>query len=326
MNVTIAPIATAVSALLATSLANAAGREALRLYTPESDGSSVAASVDAHLANLSDAYLRDNLGGALTRAQNLGRLAALHVAPTATYYASEHLDNATCPPCRAIDGHRFAIPGRCDGCLRWRSVRGLSGWRTLPGYHDRHLGRRIMKVRASLRNGRRDWYRITNLAEANSATIHVYDEIGYFGVTASDFVNEVKALQVDSITLHVNSPGGEVFDGIAIYNALRNHPANVTVIVDALAASIASVIAMAGDTVIMEPTAQLMIHDGHGICVGNAADMHATADLLDKCSVTTSHPSTPPVPAPRSTHGASGCATKRGTPPRKPWTRVWLTG
>jgi ATP-dependent Clp endopeptidase proteolytic subunit ClpP len=141
-----------------------------------------------------------------------------------------------------------------------------------------------MKVRASLRNGRRDWYRITNLAEANSATIHVYDEIGYFGVTANEFVNEVKALQVDSITLHVNSPGGEVFDGIAIYNALRNHPANVTVIVDALAASIASVIAMAGDTVIMEPTAQLMIHDGHGICVGNAADMHATADLLDKCS------------------------------------------
>jgi HK97 family phage portal protein len=107
-NATIAPIATAVSALLSTSLANAAGREALRLYTPESDGSSVAASVDDHLANLSDAYLRDNLGGALTRAQNLGRLAALQGAPTATYYASEHLDNATCPPCRAIDGHRFA--------------------------------------------------------------------------------------------------------------------------------------------------------------------------------------------------------------------------
>jgi hypothetical protein len=107
-NATIAPIATAVSALLSTSLANAAGREALRLYTPESDGSSVAASVDDHLATLSNAYLRDNLGGALTRAQNLGRLAALQGAPTATYYASEHLDNATCPPCRAIDGHRFA--------------------------------------------------------------------------------------------------------------------------------------------------------------------------------------------------------------------------
>jgi ATP-dependent protease ClpP protease subunit len=90
-----------------------------------------------------------------------------------------------------------------------------------------------MKVRASLRNGRRDWYRITNLAEANSATILVYDEIGYFGVTASDFVNDGEGASGRRHHAARQLPGGEVFDGIAIYNALRNHPANVTVIVDA---------------------------------------------------------------------------------------------
>jgi ATP-dependent protease ClpP protease subunit len=143
------------------------------------------------------------------------------------------------------------------------------------------LGKWIVR---SLRNGRRDWYQVRNLAEASSAAIWIYDEIGMYGITASDFVNDVRGLQVDAITLHINSRGGDVFDGIAIYNALRTHSASVTVIVDAIAASISSVIAMAGDTVIMEPTAQLMIHDGSTACMGNAADMRTVADLLDKCS------------------------------------------
>jgi ClpP class serine protease len=75
-----------------------------------------------------------------------------------------------------------------------------------------------------------------------------------------------------------------VFDGLAIYNALRSHPAQVTVTVDGLAASIASVIAMAGDRVVMNRGAMMMIHDASSLSVGNAQEMRATADLLDKAS------------------------------------------
>ncbi|MFF8901674.1 head maturation protease, ClpP-related [Streptomyces lydicus] len=136
---------------------------------------------------------------------------------------------------------------------------------------------------ASLRQGRTDWYRITNLGQS-AAEVVIYDEIGYFGVTAEDFMSELRGLDVSAITLRVNSPGGEIFDGIAIHNLLRSHRAQVTTYVDSLAASIASVIALAGDRVIMQPHSQMMIHDGSGLAIGNAADMRETADLLDRQS------------------------------------------
>jgi len=138
---------------------------------------------------------------------------------------------------------------------------------------------------AALRQGRNDWYRITNSVAADTAAqVHIYDEIGYWGVTASDFIAELKNVTAPAIDLHVNSPGGEIFDGIAIMNALRAHPATVTTYVDSLAASIASVIAMAGDRVVMAPHSQMMIHDGSGMCIGNAADMREMAELLDRQS------------------------------------------
>ncbi|MGV9779791.1 head maturation protease, ClpP-related, partial [Streptosporangium sp. NPDC003464] len=86
------------------------------------------------------------------------------------------------------------------------------------------------------------------------------------------------------MTLRVNSPGGDVFDGIAIMNTLRSHPARVTTHVDSLAASIASVIAMAGDRIVMQPHSQMMIHDAAGMCIGNATDMHEMAAMLDRQS------------------------------------------
>lgn len=135
---------------------------------------------------------------------------------------------------------------------------------------------------AQLRAGRRDWYRIENLVDR--AEVWLYDEIGYLGVTAADFVRELNTLAVQRIDLHINSPGGEVFDGIAIYQALKDHPAAVHVQVDGLAASAASFIAMAGDRVVMTRNATMMIHDGHGLCVGNAQDMRDLADLLDRTS------------------------------------------
>lgn len=135
----------------------------------------------------------------------------------------------------------------------------------------------------NLKRGRNDWYRIDN-TDKSTATIHIYDEIGYFGITAKDFVAELSAVKTDRIELHLNSPGGDVFDGIAIYNSLKQHSANVHVIVDSLAASIASVIAMSGDTVTIARNGTFMAHDGFAMTIGNAADMRTMADLLDKTS------------------------------------------
>ncbi|MFD8866018.1 head maturation protease, ClpP-related [Streptomyces sp. NPDC059590] len=142
---------------------------------------------------------------------------------------------------------------------------------------------RTARPRASLRQGRNDWYKIKNLG-GGSAEVVIYDEIGYWGVTAEDFMAELRGLDVGEITLRVNSPGGEIFDGIAIHNLLRSHRAHVTTHVDSLAASIASVIALAGDRVVMQPHSQMMIHDGSGLVIGNAADMREMAELLDRQS------------------------------------------
>lgn len=135
----------------------------------------------------------------------------------------------------------------------------------------------------NLRQGRNEWFKIKNVATGN-AEIYIYDEIGYFGVTAQDFINELKNIEADSIDLHLNTPGGEVFDGLAIYNSLKDHKASVTVYVDALAASAGSFIAMAGDTVVMQKTAQLMIHDGMTLAVGNADDLTALVARLNTTS------------------------------------------
>lgn len=127
------------------------------------------------------------------------------------------------------------------------------------------------------------WYSIK--AKANdTAEISIYDEIGFWGVSAASFAQDLKDCgnNLKQINLHIHSPGGNVFDGIAIYNLLKNHPANVTVYIDGLAASMASVIAMAGHEVIMPENAMMMIHKPWGIQGGDAEDMRKYADLLDK--------------------------------------------
>jgi ATP-dependent protease ClpP protease subunit len=145
------------------------------------------------------------------------------------------------------------------------------------------LARPRQAARARLANSaRRDWYRIEAKANADEADIYIYDEIGYWGLTAADFVSELQAVKASKINLHLNTPGGDVFDGIAIHNALRQHAASVHVTVDSLAASIGSVIAMAGDTVTMAKHATMMIHDPYGGVLGNASDMRQMADVLDQ--------------------------------------------
>jgi ATP-dependent Clp endopeptidase proteolytic subunit ClpP len=128
------------------------------------------------------------------------------------------------------------------------------------------------------------WYRIENLASSGSAEVYIYDEISPWGITADSFVQELRAIAADKIDLHINSPGGDVFDAVAIYQGLRNHPAEVTVYVDSLAASSASFIAMAGDRRIIGPHGTLMIHDAWGFAMGNAADMAKLAGDLDRVS------------------------------------------
>jgi ATP-dependent Clp endopeptidase proteolytic subunit ClpP len=115
---------------------------------------------------------------------------------------------------------------------------------------------------------------------ATSAEIAIFEEIGFFGVTASDFRDEIKAINAERITLRLNSPGGDVFDGIAIYRTLKDHPAAIDVIVDGIAASAASFIAMAGDTVKMSRHSMLMVHEAWGFAMGPAADMRKAADML----------------------------------------------
>lgn len=142
---------------------------------------------------------------------------------------------------------------------------------------------RIRRPLARERSGRTDWYRIQNKA-GETPSLYIYDEIGYWGDTAKSLTDALRDVDSDTLDVHINSPGGDIFDGLAIYQALKGHRARITVKVDGLAASIASVIAMAGDEVIMAPKASLMIHDGWTMSVGNAADLRKTADLLDKQS------------------------------------------
>jgi ATP-dependent protease ClpP protease subunit len=132
----------------------------------------------------------------------------------------------------------------------------------------------------------RPWYRIRNADDdGDVAEVWIYDEIGMWGTTADDFARELAQVSASAINLHLNSPGGGVFDGIAIHNSLHAHPARVDVTVDGIAASIASVIAMAGDTVTMGRGTEMMIHNPSGIVLGQAADMREMADLLDRLAL-----------------------------------------
>jgi ATP-dependent protease ClpP protease subunit len=164
--------------------------------------------------------------------------------------------------------------GRRGAAARWGKQDEQDSWRP-------HL--KTTRPVAKLRQGRDDWYRIENKAAAK-AEVFIYDEIGYFGVTASDFVADLRDITAPQIVLHLNTPGGNSYDGIAIYNALRDHPAQVEVIVDSLAASAGSFIAQAGDRVVMNRGSQMMIHDAWGMAIGNAADMDEMKAVLDRQS------------------------------------------
>lgn len=130
---------------------------------------------------------------------------------------------------------------------------------------------------------RRNWYRIQNAAKSEEATVYIYDMIdSFWGVNAQELVKELAALEASTIHVRINSPGGNVFDGMAIYNALKRHKAEIVCHVDGLAASAASVIALAGDQVLMGTGSFLMIHNAWGIAIGDANDLREMAETLEK--------------------------------------------
>jgi ATP-dependent protease ClpP protease subunit len=138
----------------------------------------------------------------------------------------------------------------------------------------------------------RRWYEMVRAEAGDAATIRIFGDIGesWWGdsVSATSFADELDALgrNVRSIELRINSPGGDMFDGVAIYNTLRNHSARKTVYVDGLAASAASVIAMAGDEIVMGTGTQRR----HGVhlrgprrwCRSHVAGSHAGRDLVQR--------------------------------------------
>jgi len=134
------------------------------------------------------------------------------------------------------------------------------------------------------------WYEIKAAVkaegEAAAADVYIYGNIGdrwnEDGVIASDLVRDLAALDVGTINLRINSYGGSVPDGLAIYNALRRHKAAVAVHVDGVAISCASYIAMAGDTITMAKNAQMMIHAPWTFAYGNSAELREQADVLDR--------------------------------------------
>lgn len=124
-------------------------------------------------------------------------------------------------------------------------------------------------------------------AKNKTAEIWIYDDIGDFwwggGITAKAFADALKdAGSVDSIAIYINSSGGLIGDGLAIYNTLKRHTARKEVYIDGYALSIASLVAMAGDTIHMAANATMMIHKPWGFAEGNAEDMRKTAEVLDK--------------------------------------------
>ena len=127
----------------------------------------------------------------------------------------------------------------------------------------------------------RTWYNFKQ-TDTDPAVLSIFDDIGAFGVSAKSFLNDLASAQGDSVRVEINSPGGDVFAGLAIYNGLRNSGKKVNVRVLGLAASAASLVAMAGDTIEMPENSFMMVHNPWGFAIGGADDMRDTADMLDK--------------------------------------------
>lgn len=125
------------------------------------------------------------------------------------------------------------------------------------------------------------WYNIQNKA-GKPADVYIFDEIGTYGITAQEFITDIKDLKDTPINLRINSLGGDVFDGMAMYNVIKRREAKTTVYIEGIAASIATIISLGADEVVMAENSLFMIHNAWGGTMGEAKDMRKTAETLEK--------------------------------------------
>lgn len=131
-------------------------------------------------------------------------------------------------------------------------------------------------------------YRFTN--EAERAVLKIYDTIGDDGwgggVTTKNIEEQLATANGKPLDIYINSYGGEVFEGFAIYNIIKRYNGEKTVYIDGIAASIASVIALSGDKLVMNEASMFMIHNASGVCIGNAEDMKKVVQALESINET----------------------------------------
>jgi len=176
--------------------------------------------------------------------------------------SEEHCKDIKCP--------------ECGGEMRRVERPGPGQKKEKPIVNKKSYNRSPFKPR-----GRVD-LKIMNKDSEDEATIYIYDEISWFGISAEEFIRGLNDIKAKTIHIRLNTPGGSVFDGTAIFNAIKQHKSHTITHIDGLAASFGSVIALAGDEIRMAKNAFLMIHDPWSMVIGTADTMRQEADLLDK--------------------------------------------
>ncbi|WP_225434114.1 head maturation protease, ClpP-related [Peribacillus tepidiphilus] len=128
-------------------------------------------------------------------------------------------------------------------------------------------------------------FEVLNKADNDEAVMYMYGSIGsgwFSDISSKDVRYQLNNIKAKTINIHINSPGGDVFESIAIHNLLKNHKATIIIHIDGLAASGASVIAMAGDKIIMPKNTMMMIHKAWTFAAGNSKELRKVADDLEK--------------------------------------------
>ena len=128
-----------------------------------------------------------------------------------------------------------------------------------------------------------DWFKVQAISD-DETEIMIYDVIGWPFISADDFVRALAGITAKTVTVRINSPGGDVFDGMAIFNALKNYSGKVVTRIEGIAASMASVIALAGKEVQAYANTMYMIHEPYAFTAGNQYSLRELADILEKMS------------------------------------------
>jgi len=128
-----------------------------------------------------------------------------------------------------------------------------------------------------------EWFKVS-IADDGMPEIRIYDVIGWPFIDAESFLGELDGIKASEARMRINSPGGDVFDGTAIANAVAKHPTKFHVEIEGIAASMASVIALAGETVSIADNAWFMIHNPWTFMLGDYNDLRKEADLLERMS------------------------------------------